>query len=77
MDTEAIIAAIAGVIQIAVQVGPTVIQTAEDATPFAEAIYNRLINNQQITQADLDALDAQVQALVQEAIAPLPPDTTS
>jgi len=74
MDTAAIIAAIATVIQKAVELGPTVITTVEDAVPFGEAIYNQIFGKSEITQADLDALDAQTDTIVQEALQPLPPD---
>lgn len=74
MDAATVINAIANVINQAVQVGPTVITTAENALPFAEALYNSMVGKATITQADLDALDAQVQALVDQALTPLPPE---
>ena len=70
----ATLTAIANVINAAVQIGPSVIKGVEDALPFAQAIYNNLFNKTTITQADLDALDAQVQAMVDQALTPLPPD---
>lgn len=74
MDTAAIITLISKVIQTAVQVGPTVIQTIEDAAPFARAIYDNLIAGNPVTQAQIDALDAQLTALADEVLVPLPPD---
>ena len=70
----ATLTAIANVINAAVQIDPSVIKGVEDALPFAQAIYNNLFNKTTITQADLDALDAQVQAMVDQALTPLPPD---
>lgn len=74
MDPATIIATIASVIQTAVKVGPTVIQTVEDAAPFAQAIYNNLFAGQTVTQAQIDALEAEVDALATEVLQPLPPD---
>lgn len=75
MDAASIIALIAKVVQTAVQVGPTVIQTVEDAAPFAEAIYNNLVSGTTVTQAQMDALDADLTELANEVLQPLPPDT--
>lgn len=74
MDAAAIIALIAQIIDTAIKVGPTVIGTIEDATPFAEAIYNNLIAGKAVTQADMDSLQADIDALVAEVLEPLPPD---
>lgn len=73
MDPVAIITLIAQIIQTAVKVGPTVIQTVEDAEPFAQAIYNHLVGKE-VTQADLDALEAQLKTLSDDFQTPLPPD---
>jgi hypothetical protein len=73
MDVAAIITAVSTVIDTAVKLGPTVIQTVEDAAPFAEAIVNSISGKKVVTQADLDAMTAQITALSAELQAPLPP----
>lgn len=77
MDTTTILNAIANVINQAVTIGPTVITSVEDAIPFAEAIYDKVVNKTEVTQADLDALDVQVSSIVAQALTPLPDDTAS
>lgn len=74
MNTQAILDSIAKIIQIAVQAGPTVVQTVEDAAPFAKAIYDHLVAGHAVTQAQIDALEAEVDALAEEVLQPLPPD---
>lgn len=69
MDSEAIIAVIAKVIQVAVDMGPEVIK---DATPFAETIYNNLFKGQTATDADATAVEAQLAVLSAQLQAPLP-----
>lgn len=73
MDTAAIIAAIAAILKTAVDLGPTVIKGIEDARPFAEAIAS-LIKGTDVTQDQLDELEAKVTALSDQLQAPLPPD---
>ena len=62
MDPITVIAAVSQVIKVAVDLGPTVIKVAEDATPFAQAIYTTLTGGK-ITQEQLDSLEAQITAL--------------
>lgn len=75
MNTAAIISAISSVIKVAVDLTPVVIKTVEDAKPFAEAIYNTLIGNKDITQEELDILQAKILELSNQLQAPLPPQT--
>lgn len=70
MDPVTIIAAIESVIKVAT----AAVQLEQDIQPYAVAIYNAFIGNKLITQADLDALAAQSDALSAELQLPLPPD---
>lgn len=74
MDALSIINIIAQVVKTAADLGPVIIKDVEDATPFAEAIYNHLVNKKPITQSDLDALDARIANLSEQLQAPLPPE---
>lgn len=74
MDAAAIILLISKVINTAVQIGPTVIETVEDAIPFGKLIYENLVSGKPVTQAQMDALDAQIAALSNELQQPLPDD---
>lgn len=69
----AIIATIAGLIQQAVQLGPTIIADVEDATPFAQLIWG-LFTGTNVTQAMLDNLENQLAALSTQLQHALPPD---
>lgn len=73
MDAATIIATISGVIKTAVDLTPDVIQVAEDAAPFAQAIYG-LFQGTNVTQAQLDQLTADIATLSAELQQPLPPD---
>lgn len=77
MDAAAIILLISKVINTAVQIGPTVIETVEDAIPFGKLIYDNLVSGKPVTQAQMDALDAQIAALSNELQQPLPDDTAA
>lgn len=55
MDKEAIVAVISSVIKVAVDVGPGLIKTVEEARPFAEQIVS-LFSGEHVTQDKLDAL---------------------
>lgn len=73
METSAIIATISAVIKAAVDLTPLIISTVEDAKPFAEEIVKLLSGGStKITQADLDALEARVDALSAQLQVPLP-----
>lgn len=73
MEAAAIIAIVAKAIKVAVDVGPTVIETVENAKPFATAIYDA-IKGKQVTQGDLDALEARIDDLAAQLQEPLPPE---
>lgn len=77
MDIASIVGIIGSVIKTAVDLTPGVIKTVEDAAPFAELIWDHLVNKKVITQADLDSLDAKLAALsarIQAELAPEKPD---
>ena len=75
MSTASVIAAISSVIKLAVDLTPAVIKTVQDAKPFAEAIYDSLIGDKDITQEELDILKAKIVELSNQLQAPLPPPT--
>lgn len=72
MDALAVITTVAGVIKTAVDIGPTVIKTIDDAKPFAEALYRALTGNE-ITGDQLAELEVRIAALSAELQQPLPP----
>lgn len=74
MDALAIINLIATVIKTAVDLTPAIIKTAEDAAPFAQAIYNSLIKGEKVTKEDLEALEARITELSNQLQKPLPPE---
>lgn len=69
----ATIAAIAAALLKAVKLGPTVIQTVEDAKPFAEIIIGAL-KGKKLTAEQIAELEAKVDALSDEFQKPLPPE---
>jgi hypothetical protein len=71
---EAIIAAVAGAVKTAVDLGPSVIKVIEDAKPFAQQIIDA-IGGKKVTDAQLAQLEAGIQALSDDLQTPLPPDT--
>lgn len=77
MDVAAILAAISQVIKTVVDLTPTVITAVEDITPFAKAIYGLVVKGENATQADVDAMLAEVNALNDDLQRPLPPDDGS
>lgn len=76
MDFASIIQ-IAGVvakgIKLMVDLGPTVIQTVEDAKPFAERIIHSL-QGKKVTLAELTALEEYIDKMAAELQEPLPPE---
>lgn len=70
MDPLTIVASINAAITLA----NAAIQAGRDAAPYAQAIYDNLLGDAEITQADLEALQARVDALSAELQAPLPPE---
>lgn len=75
MSTASVIAAISSVIKVAVDLTPVVIKTIEDAKPFAQAIYDTLIGDKDITPEELELLKAKVLELSNQLQTPLPPAT--
>lgn len=71
MDPMTIIAGINSAITIA----NAAIKAGQDAAPFIQAIYNNITGKGgDVTQADLDALAAQVDSLYAQLQEPLPPE---
>ena len=73
MDPTTIISVIAGVIKVAVDLGPSIIKLEQDAAPFAEAIYNTF-KGTAITQEQLDTLEAKITDLSNQLQLTLPLD---
>jgi hypothetical protein len=74
MNPVTIIAAIESILQTVVTLAPSITAGFTSLTPIAESIYNNLVNGAAITQAQLDALEAQVDAAAAAIQNPLPPD---
>lgn len=74
MNAAQIIAAIEAVLGTAVELAPTVIKLEQVIGPLALGIWDHLVNKKVITQADLDALNAQIAALSARIQAPIPPE---
>lgn len=74
MDPISIITLIAGAVNAAVKVGPTVIKTVEDATPFAEAIFG-MFSGAPVTEDKALEFEAKIAELSARLQAPLPPAT--
>lgn len=73
MEAALIIATLAKIIKVAVDVGPDVIKAVSDAKPFAEQIFNTL-RGKEITAEDLAALEAKIDSLAAQLQEPLPPE---
>ena len=73
-DALTVLNTISTVIKAAVDLTPVVIKTVEDATPFAQAIYNYLIKGEEITQEDLNILIERLKDLSDQLQKPLPPE---
>jgi hypothetical protein len=74
MNAAQIIAAIEAVLGAAVELAPTVIKLEQVIGPLAQGIWDHLVNKKVITQADLDALNAQLTSLSARIQAPIPPE---
>lgn len=74
MDPFTIITLIASAVNAAVKVGPTVIKTVEDATPFAEAIYD-MFTGTAVSKEQADAFEAKITELSNRLQKPLPAAT--
>ncbi len=73
MNAAAIIALIESVLGAAVELAPTAIKVEQVIAPLAQGIWDHLVNKKVITQADIDALNAQVSTLSARIQAPIPP----
>jgi len=69
MDVVATLA----LIEKGIQLGAAALKLGQDASPFALALWNNLVNKKVVTKDDLDLLDAQLTALSNRLQAPLPP----
>ena len=74
MEAIAVIATLAKLIKLAVDLGPDVIKAASDAKPFAEQIFKSLTGKKEITPEDLLELEAQIDELAAQLQVPLPPE---
>lgn len=74
MNPTAIIAIIEEVLGAAVTLAPTAIKLEQVIEPLAKGIWDHLVNKKVITQADLDALNAQIAATSARIQSPLPPE---
>ena len=72
MNAAAIIAIIEQVLGAAVTLAPTAIKLEQVIEPLAKGVWDHLVNKKVITQADLDALSAQIAATSERIQAPLP-----
>ena len=72
MDLATALATVLTVIKTLAEVEPILVQGVNDLKPFAVALYEKL-TGQTISDADLTALEAQVDALSAELQAPMPP----
>jgi hypothetical protein len=77
MNPLAIIQAIEGILGVVVKLAPAVEAGVTSLTPIATAIVNNLTKGATITQAQLDALEAEVDAAAAQIQQPLPPDDGS
>lgn len=68
------ITAIASIIEKLVKLGPAVIQTIEDAKPFAEVII-KAVSGKELTPEEITKLEATIDALSAEFQQPLPEGT--
>ena len=75
MDAAAIVNLIATVVKTAVDLTPKIIQTVEDAKPFAEALYNDLFKGVEVTPEQAETLKSNIAALEARLNKPLPPQT--
>jgi hypothetical protein len=74
MNSAAIIAIIEEVLGAAVTLAPQAIKLEQVIQPLAQSVWDNLVNKKVITQADLDAVNAQIAATSARIQAPLPPE---
>jgi len=75
MNISLVVETVAKIIYQVSTLTPVVIKTIEDAKPFAQAIYDTLIGDKDITPEELAILQAKVLELSNQLQAPLPPAT--
>ncbi len=69
MNADQIINLIGSIVTVATKA----VELGQDVKPFAELIYNDLINKKQISASDLASLRQKLSELEARALAPLPP----
>jgi len=74
MNSAAIIAIIEKVLGAAVTLAPTAIKLEQVIQPLAIGIWDHLVNKKMVTQADLDALSAQIAATSARIQSAIPPE---
>ena len=57
-----------------IELGAAAIKLGHDASPFALALWNNVVNKKVVNQVDLELLDSQITALSNRLQAPLPPE---
>jgi hypothetical protein len=72
MDPLSIISGIEAALNLAVELAPTAIKAEQVIAPIAQALWDHIVNKKVITQADLDALNAQLAATSARIQAPIP-----
>lgn len=75
MDTATIITSILSVLSTVVKIAPAIESGVVSLEPIAQTLYNNLVNGQAITQAQLDALESEVDSIAAQIQDPLPQDT--
>lgn len=75
MEVATIITSILSVLNTVVKIAPAIESGVVSLEPIATTLYNNLVNGSAITQAQLDALEAEVDAIAAQIQVPLPADT--
>jgi hypothetical protein len=75
MSILASVESVVSAINTAINVGATLIQAGKDAAPVAKLIYDTFIDKKEVTQAELEAFQAETDRLSEELQAPLPPES--
>ena len=74
MNPLTVITSIEGILQTVVGLAPSIEAGVTSLTPIAQAIYDNLVGGKAITQAQLNTLEAQVDAAAAQIQQALPPD---
>lgn len=67
-------AAILGLLTKVIGVGAAAIKAGKDVAPYAQKLYDVLFNKKDVTQAELDALEADIDKMHGELQAEIPPE---